>query len=341
VYARRCAHQRYILETQNTEQQRTNGNGIDQQLTAGLGWFSVGLGLWETVAPGVLGKFIGIEDTRANRNILRFYGMREMAAGIGLLSGANPQNWLWARVAGDALDLASLGKSLSSDTSSKGKLTAAAVAVAGVTALDIYCGTRTTQKTDSSRQPIQVNQSIIIDRPPEELYRYWRDLENLPSFMDHLKSVRASGERRSHWTAKGPAGTTVEWDAEIVDDQPNTLIAWRSLPGAGVDNSGTVRFDRAPGDRGTIVRVQLNYTPPGGAFTAKIGKMFGAGPEAQLESSLRAFKQIMEVGEVTRSDSSIHPGMHAARPPAESEAELLKEADHKGSANLQPSLAGA
>src|ERR1700738_180441 len=103
-------------------------------------------------------------------------------------------------------------------------------------------------------------------------------------------------DRRSHWKAKGPAGATIEWGAEIVDDHPNALIAWRSLPGAELENSGTVRFERAPGGRGTLVRVELQYAPPGGAWTAKLAKLSGAEPEIQLKSALRALKQIMETG---------------------------------------------
>lgn len=314
----------------------TNGsNNLEQQLTTGLGWFSIGLGLWETAAPGSLGRLIGVEDTSANRNLLRFYGVREMAAGIGILSGANPRNWLWARVAGDALDLASLGKSLTSDTSSKGKLAAATAAVAGVAALDVYCGMRTSETAESKTQPIQVNQSILINRPPEEVYRYWHNIENLPSFMDHIESVRATGEGRWHVKVKAPVGLKVELDAEVVDDQPDSVIAWRTAPGGRAQVSGTVRFDRAPGDRGTIVHMQLNLTPPGGAFGATLGRLFAGGPQARVNRSLRALKQILEVGEVTRSESSIHRGMHAAQPPDRSEAEKL----HTGSANLQPSRA--
>src|SRR6266508_6908345 len=108
-------------------------------------------------------------------------------------------------------------------------------------------------------RPLHVEHSVTIDRPAEELYRFWRDFENLPRFMKHLESVRATGDRSSHWAAKAPAGRTVEWDAEITDDRPNELIAWRSLEGSDVDSVGTVRLERAPGGRGTIVRVEMRY----------------------------------------------------------------------------------
>lgn len=110
--------------------------------------------------------------------------------------------------------------------------------------------------------------SLVMKRSPEELYRFWRDFQNLPRFMPHLESVQVSGDRRSHWVARAPAGMTVEWDAAITEDRPNQLIAWRSLDGADVDNSGTVRFERAAGHRGTVVKVELLYSPPAGVIGA-------------------------------------------------------------------------
>lgn len=144
---------------------------------------------------------------------------------------------------------------------------------------------------------IKVEKSVTIDRSPEELFSYWRNFENLPRFMDHLESVRTTGDKRSHWVAKAPAGTTVEWDAEVINEKPNELIAWRSLEGADVDNAGSVRFERAAGERGTTVRVTLEYDPPGGAIGAAIAKLFGEAPDQQIQEDLRRFKQVMEAGE--------------------------------------------
>ncbi len=106
---------------------------------------------------------------------------------------------------------------------------------------------------------MEVKKAITVNRSREELYQFWHDFANLPRFMEHLTSVQVTGEKQSHWTAKAPAGTAVEWDAEVVEDRPNELIAWRSLAGASVDNAGTVRFATAPGGRGTEVRVELRY----------------------------------------------------------------------------------
>jgi uncharacterized membrane protein len=155
-----------------------------------------------------------------------------------------------------------------------------------------------------------------VNRSPEECYRFWHDFENFPRFMSHLESVRVTGERRTHWIAKAPAGTNVEWDAEIVSDQPEQSISWRSLPGADVENSGTVRFERAPGNRGAIVRVELEYDPPGGVLGKAVAKLFGEEPQQQVDDDVRKFKQIIETGDVAKSEASIHTGMHPAQPDA-------------------------
>jgi uncharacterized membrane protein len=148
-------------------------------------------------------------------------------------------------------------------------------------------------------QGVRVAESFLVDKPIDELYAFWRDLENLPTIMSHLESVNVIDERRSHWVAKAPkiVGGSVEWDAEIVEDRPNARIAWRSLPGADVDNLGAVDFSLAPGDRGTVVRVKLEYSPPAGRIGSWFAKLFGENPESQIREDLRNFKRVMEIGE--------------------------------------------
>ena len=164
-----------------------------------------------------------------------------------------------------------------------------------------------------------MRRSVTVGKSPDEVYRFWRDFSNLPRFMSHLESVVITGDQRSRWRATAPAGTTVEWDAEIVEDRPNELIAWRSLPGSEVDNAGSVEFRAAPGDRGTEIRVQLRYDPPGGKLGAAVAKLFGESPDQQIAGDLRRLKQVLEIGEVVHSDASIHRGMHPARPSAPEE----------------------
>ncbi|HWS53950.1 MAG TPA: SRPBCC family protein [Pyrinomonadaceae bacterium] len=148
---------------------------------------------------------------------------------------------------------------------------------------------------------IKVEHSVTINRSPEELYDFWSNFENLPTFMNHLEAVHITGDNRWHWVAKGPAGTRVEWDAEVYNQKPNELIAWRTLEGADVASAGSVRFEPA-GARGTTVRVSLKYDPPGGALGAAVARLFGENPEQQISEDLRRFKQLMETGEVTTTE---------------------------------------
>jgi uncharacterized membrane protein len=147
---------------------------------------------------------------------------------------------------------------------------------------------------------IQVEKTVTIDRPASELYSYWHDLTKLPSFMGHLKSVTYKNEARtvSHWVANAPLDLKVEWDAEIIKDEPEHLIAWSALDNADIANCGFVRFQPATDNRGTQVKVVLEYQPPGGALTNAIAKIFGESPQEQIGDELNRFKQLMETGEI-------------------------------------------
>ncbi|MDZ8092630.1 MULTISPECIES: SRPBCC family protein [unclassified Nostoc] len=158
------------------------------------------------------------------------------------------------------------------------------------------------QEAIGLNQPIKVEKTVTINKSPEELYRFWHDFENLPTFMKHLKSVKVYNEKRSHWIANAPLDNTVEWDADILEDRENEFISWASVEGADIDNSGFVRFKKAPGDRGTEVKVVLEYNPPGGALAATVAKLFGEEPEQQIGDELRRFKMLMEAGEIATTE---------------------------------------
>ena len=145
---------------------------------------------------------------------------------------------------------------------------------------------------------MDVKRAITVGRPPDEVYAYWRDFEHLPLFMYHLLSVENAGGARSHWVAKGPSGRNVEWDAEIVEDRPGALIAWRTVGrDDDIHHSGSVSFIATPDDRATEVCVSLTYDPPGGKFGVTVAKLFGEEPGQQIADDLRRFKQVLEVGE--------------------------------------------
>jgi len=149
---------------------------------------------------------------------------------------------------------------------------------------------------------VLVTKSMTVNRPIEEVYAFWRNFENFPRFMSHLESVEVMNPHRSSWVARGPLGTCVRWEAEIFNEKPNELIAWRTLPGSEIDHAGSVRFRKAPADRGTEVHVELNYEPPGGQVGATVAWLFGEEPRIQIEDDLRRFKQIIEAGEIARVD---------------------------------------
>jgi uncharacterized membrane protein len=143
----------------------------------------------------------------------------------------------------------------------------------------------------------KTEQSVVVARPRDDLFQFWRRFDNLPRFMDNLESVTILDGRHSHWVAKGPLGTRVEWDAEIHNEIPDELIAWRSLPGSDVDQAGSVHFTPAPGG-GTEVRVVMRYATPAGRAGDAVAHVLGDDPGRQIADDLRRFKQVMEAGEI-------------------------------------------
>jgi len=293
-----------------------------KKLAKGLGWFSVGLGLAELLAPRAIAKISGVSNTHTG--LIRLYGARELASGIAIFAQEKPTEAVWARVAGDALDLVSLGVAGTSPNAKLGRVAFATANVLAVTALDVICA----MQLSNGNQGIHAKGTCVVNRPAEEVYSFWRDFQNLSRFMRHLESVEDLGDGRSHWTVKGPAGTTVEWDATIIADVPGEVITWRSLENSDVDNAGAVRFERAPGGRGTIVKVNLQYQPVGGVIGAGIAKLFGEEPEQQLDDDLRRFKQVLELGEVVVSEATLlGSGYFEQRPGRPAEATELEDAD--------------
>ncbi|HZW22586.1 SRPBCC family protein [Noviherbaspirillum sp.] len=270
------------------------------QMAKALGWFSIGLGLAQLIAPRGVSRAIGVQDSP---RLMRTLGAREIASGVGILSQRRPANWLWARVAGDAMDLALLGAAARSRHSLRERIGWASAAVAGIAVLDLLSSIDNTQRKQMGQGPtvsgeVLLEKSITVNRPPEECYRFWHDFTSFPRFMKHLESVELTGNNRMHWKAKGPAGSSVEWDAELVADEPGRHLAWRSLEGSQVDNEGVVRFEPAPGGRGTILRVLMRYRPPGGLAGAMVAMMFGEEPSQQIDEDLRRFKWLIETGEI-------------------------------------------
>jgi uncharacterized membrane protein len=149
-----------------------------------------------------------------------------------------------------------------------------------------------------AHQGVKVEKRLLINRPAAELYRFWRDLSNLPRVFQHLVSVEETSKERSHWVASGPMNQQLEWDAEILTDRPNEVLAWRSLADSQVDTAGSVRFEESPNGRGTTVVISLKYNPPGGKLTDYLASWFGTDLQSVIDDDLRNFKSQMEAGEV-------------------------------------------
>ena len=286
-----------------------------------LGYFSIGLGLAEALMPKTMTRVIGIKHPDdENVATMRAMGLREIGHGIAILSNQRPAKAVWSRVAGDALDLALLARTFANPENDRGRTAFATLNVLAVTALDIMAAKQLSRQPETPAREhmdagiILTKRSITINRPVAEVYAFWRNFENLPQFMRHLESVTVTGDRRSHWVARAPGGKTVEWDAETLEDRENERISWRSLPGADVHNAGSVEFMPAPGDRGTEVRVTLEYDPPFGKLGSKLAMLVREEPGQQVKDDLRHLKQVLETGEILFSDATKRRGPHPAQP---------------------------
>jgi len=292
----------------------------ETRIANGLGWLSIGLGLAEIAAPRTMANLLGLPNGGRTRAVLRLYGMREVAAGVGILTQENPAPWLWSRVGGDVLDLSSLGKAMASDDTERGRVGAAAAAVVGITALDVYCAKRLSVASqenassgpDTHLDAKHIGSSVIIEKSPEEIYQFWRNFENLPRVSRQIESIHVTGPTTSHWKVRSPLGGAVlEWDADMTEDRPNALISWRSTS-SSAPHSGSIRFERATGGRGTKVTAHIDF---GDGMLTKVGKLLGKVPREQANVTLHNLKQLLETGEVLHSEASIHPGMHPGVPP--------------------------
>jgi uncharacterized membrane protein len=304
---------------------------------------SLGLGVAQLAAPDTVRRISGVDDSSTSRAVVPLVGARELVHAAGLLTSRRKGIWAWTRVVGDAMDLTSLGMAIAHRGGSRRRrLVAVTGAIAGITVLDLLTAMRATQAKKIGSAPavrgarkgesMELTATTTIRKPASEVYAFWRDLENLPTFMAHLEEVRVTGGRTSHWVASAPFGKNVEWDAEIIDELPAEKIAWRSTGDADVPNAGTVRFVPAPDGVSTEVHVVLVYDIPGGTLGKAVAKYFGEEPHQQLDDDLRRLKQVLETGEVVRSDGA--PWGKRARKefpqrPAQplSDAELEKGAD--------------
>jgi uncharacterized membrane protein len=300
-----------------------------ERMARTLGWVSLGLGASMTLAPRVVTTVAGVDDSALARLMTRVVGLRELGHAAALLAGS--PEWVWTRVAGDSMDLPALLIAMGNRHGTRRiRAAVATVAVAGITAADVYTAWRTlSERKSTDRAGVtaenvytamrklqdrtttaggakHVEASVTVNRPREEVYQFWHDFSNLPQFMIHVESVEQRGDGMLHWRAEEPLmHKKMEWDAQIVEDRPNELIAWRSTDGAAGPAMGAVHFDTAPGGRGTEVRVELDYPEsPAGKVGMAVARLAGEAPHQQARDDLRRFKQLIEIGEIVRSEGS-------------------------------------
>jgi uncharacterized membrane protein len=161
-------------------------------------------------------------------------------------------------------------------------------------------------RLNTSPSQLVASSTMQLNCSPQQAFDFWRNLENLPSFMHHLDSVSILGDRRSRWVAIGPMGSRIHWDAEIVTERPGELISWRSLPGSDIDVDGYVEFREAPGHRGTFVSANVIYSPPAGKAGRGLARLMGKDPSFLMRQDLRRFKALIEAGEIPTVEGQSH-----------------------------------
>lgn len=247
------------------------------QAPIGLGFFDVTVGIAKCFMPGAL---------------LKLSGLKQIGTGTAVLAYPDRAQFLWASAAGHALD--AVGFAIGAKRKHSKLRFAAAVECAAVAALAADLARRAgSVETDSLQRAVRASAALTVHKPVDEVYGYWHNFENLPNFMDHLESVDVIDLRRSRWKAKAPAGQSVEWEAEIITDEPNHLISWQSAEGSQISNAGSVRFTPNP-DNSTNVHVELAYEVPGGLIGARVARLFGEEPQQQIEADLRRFSDVVE-----------------------------------------------
>ena len=248
---------------------------------------------------------------------MRAYGLREIGTGIGILAAEDPASWIWGRVGGDALGLATVAGGFGG--SRRGSALLALVALGGVTAVDVACGRqlgRDRERTGSNGRGAgapadapEAERSITIGKTAQELYERWRRPDTLTRVMAPFATVRASEGGTTHWQVAGPLGQSLDWETETTGDHPGEATGWQSLPGARVPSEGSIRFRPATGGRGTVATLRVRFDRPGGLIGDAAAKLLGGlVPATIADTALRRFKSLVETGEIPTTE-----GQPAAR----------------------------
>lgn len=263
-----------------------------------LGGVSLGMGALKLIAPQTVAGFAG---ARRSDKMVRLHGLRDLALGLGIFTGSSPQPWLWLRLAGDVVDAFALVTG--SRKKKEGVHFGPLALLVGVGALDALCARNAAPLEARNARKGRAEANVLIARSPEECYRFWRDLHNIPRFVSDRLQVHQISPKQAHWTLQLPGDlANLEWNVESLEEVPSQRISWRHLPGSPIDAEGTVTFEAAPGGRGTYIHVQIDFGFPAQSVAEPLSRLLGKHPEQLLYKSLRRMKQLMEVGEVMTTE---------------------------------------
>ena len=260
-----------------------------------LGWLSVALGATAVLAPRPLATLTGL---RAPPALLPFVGLRELASGWGLLTQEQSSPWLWSRVVGDVMDLAVIASALTPSNRQRTRALGTAGVVAAIAAADLAAAIAHSNRGRRAVASGPFSEGLIVNKTPQECYEFWRDVNNLPRFSAAVESVAQIDDRHVRWMLRGPLSQKTAVTIKTTTDEPARRIAWHSVGRSDLSHAGVVRFDPAPGNRGTLVSALLWYPPLSGTAGWRIASLVGADPRSFLREDLRRFKQLLETGEV-------------------------------------------
>jgi uncharacterized membrane protein len=273
---------------------RTSFRFARRRSVIGPGWISLAVGAAEVVVPYILARAVGGRVPRRLRGLVPALGARGMSAGIGLLAKAGHGHWLKRRLLGERLDVGFVGRALRRPGARRVRTVGAFVATWGLAIYDARRRFRARREALAlAAAPVQ--RSIIIARPPAEVFAFWRDFANLPGIIPHLDAVDVLDDDRSRWRARGADGDLIEWEAAIVEERDGALVGWRSVDRASIGTAGSLRLEPALGGQGTEVHLELQYDPPDGQLGRIVASFWGEEREEEVEEALRRLKARLEM----------------------------------------------
>lgn len=266
------------------------------QLSAALGWIGVGIGLAEILMPRTIAQTAGLP---IQPRLMRVLGTRELVTSAGILLQSQQTGWRWSRVAGDVLDLSLLA--WMGRRHQHRRLSLLTALLAGMTALDMLAAydkrrQRVAQRLTSG--DLRMHKSLYIQRPADECYRFWRNFENFPYFMQHVEAVQVVDATHTHWRVRTPLGQPIEWTAELFSDIPARQLGWRTIAGSAIEHTGVVRFVPTTAGNSTRLDIDMRYHAPSSKAGVMLAKILGEEPSQQIDDDLRRSKQLIETGEI-------------------------------------------